>query len=89
MFFRGDPSGVGAHDDLARKMGAAGRKWSQDFWRKEDLVAYMMRCLVPFISFFGSSNINLGCLCRLFMEYSRVMSLDREAMTYRKRENVW
>lgn len=43
IFFRGDPNGDGAHDDLARKIGYAGREWSLKFWRKEDLTAYMFR----------------------------------------------
>ncbi|KAG6887517.1 hypothetical protein C0995_014655 [Termitomyces sp. Mi166 len=40
-FFRGDPTGDGAHDDLAKKIAMAGREWSLRFWRKEDLTAYM------------------------------------------------
>lgn len=43
IFFRGDPNGDGAHDDLARKIAYAGRDWSLRFWRKEDLTAYMFR----------------------------------------------
>ncbi|KAJ7180036.1 glycosyl transferase family 90-domain-containing protein [Mycena crocata] len=61
-FFRGDASGAGAHEDLARKIAAAGQTWSKEFWRKEDMVAYYFR---------------------LFLEYARVMSEDREAMSYK------
>ncbi|CAK5274361.1 unnamed protein product [Mycena citricolor] len=61
VFFRGDPSGRNAHDHLAKKIAAAGQKWSHAFWRKEDMVAYMYR---------------------LFLEYGRVMSSDREAMSF-------
>ncbi|KAJ7678062.1 glycosyl transferase family 90-domain-containing protein [Mycena polygramma] len=61
VFFRGDASGVGAHEDLARKIAAAGRVWSKTFWRREDLVAYFFR---------------------LMLEYARVMSEDREFMSY-------
>ncbi|KAG6884641.1 hypothetical protein C0993_009358 [Termitomyces sp. T159_Od127] len=42
-FFRGDPNGDGAHDDLAKKIAMAGREWSSRFWRREDLTAYMFR----------------------------------------------
>ncbi|KAG6844973.1 hypothetical protein H0H93_016280, partial [Arthromyces matolae] len=40
-FFRGDLNGDGAHDDMAKKIAAAGREWSLSFWRREDLTAYM------------------------------------------------
>ncbi|TDL24277.1 hypothetical protein BD410DRAFT_767481 [Rickenella mellea] len=62
IFFRGDLSGEGNHDEMARKIAAAARSWTQDFWRKEDVTAYMFR---------------------LFLEYARVMSLDRDSMTYK------
>ncbi|KAF8511776.1 hypothetical protein JB92DRAFT_2831055 [Gautieria morchelliformis] len=61
-FFRGDLAGAGAHDDLAECIATAGKVWSREFYRKEDMSAYHFR---------------------LFLEYARVMSLDREAMTYR------
>ncbi|KAG6827890.1 hypothetical protein H0H92_010053 [Tricholoma furcatifolium] len=60
-FFRGDPNGQDAHDDLAKKIATAGREWSLTFWRKEDLTAYMFR---------------------LFLEYARVMNVDRLEMNY-------
>ncbi|KAH7919709.1 glycosyltransferase family 90 protein [Leucogyrophana mollusca] len=62
-FFRGGPSGEGAHEDLARKIADAGRNWSKTFWRHEDMTAYMFR---------------------LFLEYARVSSLDRDAFTYKE-----
>jgi hypothetical protein len=43
VFFRGDASGAGAHEDLARKIAVAGRVWSKTFWRREDMVAYFFR----------------------------------------------
>ncbi|KAJ7148964.1 glycosyl transferase family 90-domain-containing protein [Mycena crocata] len=61
VFFRGDASGVGAHEDLARKIAVAGRVWSKTFWRRQDMVAYFFR---------------------LILEYARLMSQDREAMSY-------
>jgi len=65
-FFRGDLYGEGAHEELAAKIAHAGRKWSKEFWRQEDMTAYMFR---------------------LFLEYARVMSLDREAMSYKERDS--
>ncbi|KAF8201269.1 glycosyltransferase family 90 protein [Mycena galopus ATCC 62051] len=62
VFFRGDASGAGAHEDLARKIALAGRAWSKEFWRREDMVAYFFR---------------------LMLEYARLMSEDREAMSYK------
>ena len=43
VFFRGDENGVGAHDNLARKIAVQGRKWSKEYWRIEDLQAYFIR----------------------------------------------
>ena len=43
LFFRGDGNGDNAHEDMARKIAMAGRKWSKEFWRREDLVAYFFR----------------------------------------------
>lgn len=42
-FFRGQPGGEGAHDDMACKIARDGREWSLSFWRREDMVAYMFR----------------------------------------------
>ncbi|KAI6038814.1 glycosyl transferase family 90-domain-containing protein [Pisolithus marmoratus] len=50
------------HDEAAAKIAGAGKKWSQEFWRKEDMSAY---------------------LYRLLLEYARVISVDRESMSYR------
>ncbi|KAI6141005.1 glycosyl transferase family 90-domain-containing protein [Pisolithus tinctorius] len=49
------------HDEAAAKIASAGKEWSQRFWRKEDMSAY---------------------LYRLLLEYARVMSVDRESMSY-------
>ncbi|KIY50152.1 hypothetical protein FISHEDRAFT_39466 [Fistulina hepatica ATCC 64428] len=61
VFFRGDESGVGAHDALASKIAISGREWSKRFWRLEDMQAYFLR---------------------LILEYARLMSDDRESMSY-------
>ena len=42
-FFSGDIDGLDAHDDLARKIATAGRQWTERYWRREDMVAYMFR----------------------------------------------
>ncbi|GAA5908906.1 hypothetical protein JCM6882_005480 [Rhodosporidiobolus microsporus] len=45
-FFRGTPDGLGAHDELARKIGLAGKHWARDHWRKQDMAAYMFRLVL-------------------------------------------
>ncbi len=42
-FFAGDINGEGAHDGMAKQIGAQGREWVTKYWRKEDMVAYMFR----------------------------------------------
>ncbi|KAF9240419.1 glycosyl transferase family 90-domain-containing protein [Melanogaster broomeanus] len=37
-----------AHDDLAAHIAAAGKEWSQHFWRKEDMSAYLYRLLLEY-----------------------------------------
>jgi hypothetical protein len=80
IFFRGDGYGGGAHEHLARKIAVAGRNWSKTFWRKEDLTSYMFR----FVPVFGLSVVGIltDSDYRLTLEYARLMSDDREAMTY-------
>lgn len=36
-FFRGDLDGRGAHDDLAKEIAAAGKKWTAEHWRWQDM----------------------------------------------------
>lgn len=83
IFFRGDGNGEGAHENLARKIAVAGREWSKSFWRKEDLIAYMYRFVFDF-HFDPPLTHFLFWLSRLTLEYIRLMSTDREAMTYRE-----
>ncbi|KAF9450825.1 glycosyltransferase family 90 protein [Macrolepiota fuliginosa MF-IS2] len=61
IFFRGDGNGEGSHEELGMKIATAGREWSLNFWRKEDLNAYFFR---------------------LILEWSRIMSTDKAAMSY-------
>lgn len=42
-FFRGNLDGEDAHEDMAKKIGEAGKAWSLEFWRREDMTAYMFR----------------------------------------------
>ncbi len=43
VFFHGDANGEGAHDELALMIAVEGRKWSKNFWRRQDLIAYFFR----------------------------------------------
>jgi hypothetical protein len=42
-FFHGDLSGVGAHDHLAERIASAGKTWSHEYYRQEDMTAYQFR----------------------------------------------
>ena len=79
LFFRGDGNGDNAHEDMARKIAMAGREWSKEFWRREDLVAYFFRFVLSLLS---GVQLALSSPPRLMLEYARVMSLDRGAMSY-------
>lgn len=71
MFFRGDANGDGAHEDLARKIAVEGRKWSKEYWRREDLVAYFFR-------FVSLSSLILVTGADLLMEqsYAGILASD-------------
>ncbi|BGP24779.1 glycosyltransferase family 90 protein [Rhodotorula toruloides] len=45
-FFHGTPEGHGSHDELANKIGLAGKHWARDHWRKQDMAAYMFRLIL-------------------------------------------
>ncbi|KAL8287274.1 hypothetical protein RQP46_003726 [Phenoliferia psychrophenolica] len=59
-FFRGDVSGKslhtsptpivcrGAHDALAEQIGRQGKEWRDEFWRYEDMQAYLFRLLLEY-----------------------------------------
>lgn len=36
-FFRGDLDGKGAHDDLAKEIAMAGKQWTAEHWRWQDM----------------------------------------------------
>jgi len=46
-FFRGRPGyeHTEGHDNLAKKIGAAGKDWAEHHWRKEDMAAYMCKSM--------------------------------------------
>ncbi|GAA6041033.1 hypothetical protein JCM8097_004685 [Rhodosporidiobolus ruineniae] len=46
-FFKGY-DGVGAHEDLAERIATAGRLWAEQYWRWEDMQAYMFRLLLEY-----------------------------------------
>lgn len=49
-FFAGPPDGrAGGHDDLAREISEAGKKFGEEHWRWEDMQAYMLRLLLEWV----------------------------------------
>ena len=80
MFFKGQPGGRGRHDTLAEMIATEGRVWAETFFRKEDAIAYMFRYgIQP-----RGQNIILRFILytRMILEYTRVMSTDRDTMNY-------
>jgi len=57
-FFRGDPSrgGLGSHDELAKAIGERGGRWSREFWRWEDMVAYVWRMMLEYARVVGEGR---------------------------------
>ncbi|KAI5476937.1 glycosyltransferase family 90 protein [Pseudohyphozyma bogoriensis] len=47
-FFRGGKKGYGNHDDLAKKIGTEGKKWTANHWRWEDMEVYFYRLLIEY-----------------------------------------
>jgi len=78
-FFRGDVSGNPGHDDMAKDIASAGKVWSQTFWRKEDMTAYMFRRVCS-LSRVGSI---IDIFVSLLLEWARVLSIDRDEMTFK------
>ncbi|KAG2036385.1 glycosyl transferase family 90-domain-containing protein [Suillus americanus] len=60
LFFRGDPSGHGAHEDLAMKIAGRAREWSLEFWRKEDMVAYLYRLFLEYARIMDENRDSLN-----------------------------
>lgn len=59
-FFRGDSQGQGAHDELARRIGLAGKTWSKTFYRKEDMVAYLFRLFLEYSRVMNPNRDNMA-----------------------------
>ncbi|GAA5851432.1 hypothetical protein JCM3766R1_004574 [Sporobolomyces carnicolor] len=63
-FFQGSPyDGSGSHDDLAEKIATAGAEWARDFWRWEDMQAYLLRLVLEYARILnrdapGSTNMD-------------------------------
>ncbi|KAG9311046.1 hypothetical protein JVU11DRAFT_8944 [Chiua virens] len=66
-----------AQDELAARIAKAGREWSLQFWRKEDMTAYMYRYVM-----WSIAMLLLTRKSRLLLEYARVTSFDRASMDY-------
>ncbi|ORY32933.1 hypothetical protein BCR39DRAFT_522439 [Naematelia encephala] len=47
-FFRGSPSGKGAHDEVARRIALNSQCWVERTWRREDLQTYMFRLYLEY-----------------------------------------
>lgn len=47
-FFTGDLNGEGAQDEEGKRIGEAGKTWTETFWRKEDMQAYMYRLILEY-----------------------------------------
>lgn len=77
-FFRGDASGNSGHDDMAREIARAGKVWSKTFWRKEDMTAYMFRRVYSL----SPVGLIIDMFVSLFLEWARVLSPDRDEMTF-------
>lgn len=54
-FFTGDLNGKGAQDEAGKMIGEAGSQWAQEFWRIEDMQAYMYRLILVSVSTSGLS----------------------------------
>ena len=69
-----------AHDELAARIAKAGRDWSQRFWRREDMTAYLFRYVIRRLG--RIERWGILTWPRLLLEYARVTSLDRASMDY-------
>ncbi|CAE6394278.1 unnamed protein product [Rhizoctonia solani] len=59
-FFRGDAQGRGGHDELAGKIGLAGKVWSKTFYRREDMVAYLFRLFLEYSRVMNPNRDNMA-----------------------------
>ncbi|KAH8928131.1 hypothetical protein BT69DRAFT_1329860 [Atractiella rhizophila] len=48
-YFVGTPNGEdNGHDNDAAKIAAAGKEWARDYWRREDMAAYMFLLVLEY-----------------------------------------
>ncbi|EGG12417.1 family 90 glycosyltransferase [Melampsora larici-populina 98AG31] len=55
-FFTGDMEGNGAHEDLAEIISSQGRHWALNYFRWEDMVAYMFRLVLEYTRLYHRSE---------------------------------
>ena len=88
----GEEERRGSHEDLAEEIAIAGTTWSENFWRREDMDAYTLRYATYPITisalFLPLIICLVSLLVRLMLEYARVMSDDREAMSFVYDESI-
>ena len=78
-FFAGSPErGLGAHDDLAARIGNNAANFVEYHWRWEDMQGYVS--MLPLRVMYLRNPTQQ--VFRLLLEYARVMSEDREAMSF-------
>lgn len=71
-FFRGTPDGKGAHDELGKKIGLAGKHWARDHWRKQDMAAYMCTLSLAARPVVSSADPAFSAV-RLILEWGRLL----------------
>ncbi|KLO20351.1 hypothetical protein SCHPADRAFT_816612 [Schizopora paradoxa] len=60
LFFAGDMSGEGAHDEMAKRMGKQGREWVIDYWREKDMIAYYFRLWLEYARVMSPDRKNMN-----------------------------
>lgn len=70
----------GTNDDLAASIAKAGKEWSHQLYRKEDMGAYMFRQVSLMQATVGAQTENTSR--RLYLEYARVMSVNRDDLKF-------
>lgn len=66
VFFRGESSISTRHDEPAKKIGLAGKDWSNAYWRREDQTAYMFRLLLEWARILSPDR---DCMAFAFSEF--------------------
>lgn len=60
-FFKGDLNGRGSHDALAEEIATQGKKWTEEYWRWEDMqackIGSLAKKIISFLTifFFGQT----------------------------------